>query len=410
MISGKNVFLTGPGGVGKSYLITHFVQEARKYKTVAVTALTGIAALNLKGSTLHSYTGIGLGKGSLESIVTKIRKKKYLRDRWKNVDILIIDEISMLSPQLFDKLETIGRVVRNNPRPFGGIQLILSGDFLQLPCIDTNDFCFSAEGWDRCIEQTFYLHKIIRQQELHFQDVLNRVRVGNVDDEAVDVLESRTGVELSNEDGILPTVLYSHNAQVDAKNNDELLSLPDNNLYEYEWDIQIYSTVPPAAVDVIRDHCEKWTPAVPNLILGVGAQVMLCANLDIDGGLANGSRGVVVGFSEDKPVVRFLNGRVLTITDFLWEIEENDKKLASVEQIPLKLAWACTLHKSQGQTLDYAILDLTRCFDYGQAYVGLSRVRSIDGLSIIGYNPNKIKAHPKAVEYYEKLLASQDEM
>ena len=160
ILQGDNIFVTGGGGTGKTVLINYFVKHYNN-KNIAVTSTTGTSAILIKGTTLHSYTGIGLGKGSMYSMLTKIKKKKYLRERWKRLDILIIDEISMLNPDLFDKLEEIARNIRRDERPFGGIQLILSGDFCQLPCIDSNNFCFEAKSWDKCIDQTIYLQGVL---------------------------------------------------------------------------------------------------------------------------------------------------------------------------------------------------------------------------------------------------------
>ena len=403
MVRGKNIFLTGPGGSGKSELIKMFVNMYQHTKKIALCSTTGTSALLIGGTTLHSYTGIGLGKGSVGAITTLIFKRSYLRKRWSELDILIIDEVSMLSPELFDKLEEIARVVRHNNLPFGGIQLILSGDFLQLPCIDSDDFCNESKSWGKCITDYVYLNEIIRQDNPEFQNCLNHIRIGEFPNEVKELIESRVGAELVNEFGIEPTKLYSLNYAVDYINNKALDKLAKNNLEfrEYEMEITMYGTVKNKMQT--EEKFKKFCTAPVLLQLCVGAQVMLLWNLDLPNQLANGSRGVVVGFTEDLPVVRFLNGIERIIDYNTWEMEEGDIKSMRAIQIPLKLAYAVSIHKIQGSSLDYAEIDLSEVFEYGQCYTALSRVRSLEGLSIIAIDWDKVKAHPKAIEFYRGL-------
>jgi ATP-dependent DNA helicase PIF1 len=347
--------------------------------------------------------GIGYGNGTVKSIVEKICSWSWLKKRWIELDCLFIDEISMMDPEVFDKLEEVARIVRRSVAPFGGIQIVLSGDFLQLPCVGSNNFCFEAKCWNKCITRTVYLNEIMRQGDNIFQEVLNKIRVGKIDTQVKKVLNSRIGVKLNNDYGIKPTGLYSHNSDVDLINDEELdiLASDGRQFYEYKMDTVVYSGVTnkTAALEKFKKYC-----TAPEILqLCVGAQVMLLKNLDIPNGLANGSRGVVTSFVSDIPKVRFLNGEERIIEQNVWEIEENDKKILRAQQIPLKVAYAISIHKSQGCSLDYAEIDLSCIFEYGQSYVALSRVKSLEGLSIIDINYDYIQAHPKATAYYESL-------
>jgi ATP-dependent DNA helicase PIF1 len=401
MASGKNIFLTGAAGVGKTQVLKLFIKVYKQTKIMGVTSTTGISALLFGGTTLHSFLGIGLGNGSVENICTKIFSRSYLNKRWRDLEVLVIDEISMLSPTLFDKLEEVARTVRRNLKPFGGIQLILSGDFCQLPCINSDNFCFEADSWDKCIDHTIYLTEIMRQKDIEFQECLNEVRIGKLSKTTKKLLKSRLNIKLTNEFGILPTRLYSTNRSVDSLNDTELDKLSETNVefFEYNMDIK-YAKKNEIAVDMYKKFCS----APETIQLCVGAQVMLLWNLDIEGGLVNGSRGIIINFVNNLPLVKFLNGREVVIDYHTWEHEENDKKILTVFQIPLKLAYALTIHRSQGCSLDYAEIDLSDCFSAGQSYVALSRVKNLEGLSIIGIDFDKIITHPKAVCFYDSYI------
>ena len=400
LVARESMFITGPAGVGKTTVIKLFVKAYQNDRKIAVTSTTGTSALLLNGTTLHSYLGIGYGNDSVDVMVNKIFMWKWLRKRWQDLECLFIDEISMLNPTLFDKLEETARIVRNNEEPFGGLQIVLSGDFLQLPCVGTDKFCFNALSWNKCIKKTVYLNEIIRQGDTTFQEVLNNIRIGNITEKVKEVLNSRIGIKLNNSYGIQPTKLYSKNRDVDIVNDKELdkLSMDGRQFYEYIMETSIF-TNNVGVLEKFKKYCT--TPEV--LQLCVGAQVMLLKNLDMANGLANGSRGVVSGFINDMPIVRFLNGEERVIDYNVWEIEENEKRLLRAQQIPLKVAYAISIHKSQGCSLDYAEIDLSDIFEYGQAYVALSRVKNLEGLSIISVDYECIKAHPSAVEYYKNL-------
>jgi ATP-dependent DNA helicase PIF1 len=402
--SGGNLFLTGPGGTGKSFVINTFVREINKSKIVAVTATTGTAAVLLNGTTLFSYLGIGLGTQTADLMIIQLQKKKNYLKRWIELDVLIIDEISMLSPELFDKLEVVARSLRRDSRPFGGIQLILSGDFFQLPNISQRDlFCFDATSWSSCIQKVIDLDFNFRQEEDDiFQQCLSDLRYGKLQAKTIDALKKRENVELKNEYGILPTKIYSLNVSVDEENESQINRL--NELHEglefYRYEIDIETT---RKVDMLEEKMKKVCNAPFVLELCVGAQVMLLFNMDIESKLVNGSRGVIIGFENNNPRVRFLSGMVRTITRKTYEVEENGKITVTAYQIPLKLAYATTIHKSQGCTIDYAEIDMKGIFEYGQGYTALSRVKSLAGLSIKNFNPKVIKTHPRVIEFYKNI-------
>jgi hypothetical protein len=285
-----------------------------------------------------------------------------------------------------------------------GNKRFLLGDFTithncQLPTIDSNKFCFESKSWNKCIDKIIYLKEIIRQTDPVFQNCLNNIRIGNITSEIEDILKSRIDINLTNNIGIKPTKIFSHNITVDRINNTELdkLSEDGREFREYEMEITTYTE------KVDSEKYKKSCNASENLQLCIRCQVMLLYNMDLQSGLVNGSRGIVINFFNDLPVIKFLNGQERIIDYYNWEIEENDKRVATITQIPLKVAFAISCHKSQGISLDYAEIDLSNVFEYGQAYVALSRVKTLEGLSIIGLDVTKIKAHPKAVEFYNNL-------
>ena len=403
---GKNIFLTGSAGHGKTYLIKKIFKDFKNKKNIGVTSTTGTSAILIGGTTLHSFLGIGLGKDDVSSLYIKIKRNKKVLERWMALDILIIDEISMLFCDLFDKLEHLARVIRQNHKPFGGIQLVLSGDYLQLPCIQSNLFCFDANCWKDCVEYTVNLTHNFRQSHYAFQKCLDEIRIGEVSDETLEILKSRVGVELKNDFGILPTKLYSLNKNVDDENSRELDNLciknPDLQFFEYNVDYKVHKKGLRDVEEKIRKNCN-----VPfNLQLCVGCQVMLLVNLDLNNQLCNGSRGVIVSFTTETnlPVVKFLNGLVRTIDYKTWEIDENGEKIVSYTQIPLKIAYAISIHKSQGISLDYLSLSCNGIFTPGQFYVALSRVRSLEGLSLTDFDPKYIITDERVKEFYRNLL------
>jgi ATP-dependent DNA helicase PIF1 len=421
ILRGKNILITAPAGAGKSTIIKKFYSDFNKNCNILITSTTGISSILIGGTTLHSALSIGLGHGSIEQTFERIKKNKIAFKTWKDLKVLIIDEVSMLHPDLFDKLEDLARLIRDNDLPFGGIQLVLSGDFLQLPVINSDTFCFESKAWSDCDIQTCLLTTIVRQKDPRFQDCLNAIRFGIVNEEVISLLRSRIGIE--KDDLILPTRLFSTNRNVEALNTFELYNLSrktGNPVYQYNMSFSHLKN----GIETKLDTLDKIPCLAEELLeLSLHAQVMLLVNLDLEGGLVNGSRGVVVGFDNDTPVIKFMNGRVLSISRYRWEFPNNklmkslyrervnhDEKII-IEQIPLKLAYAVTTHKCQGSTLDCAEIDLTNIFEHGQVYTALSRIKDVSGLYILKKKSiqdtlnaiiKNISAHPKALEFYSK--------
>lgn len=400
----KNVFITGPAGTGKSELLKQYYNRFKGVRSMGFTSTTGTSAIMIGGTTLHSFLGIGLGRDPIDNLHTMIVSNEKMSQRWRTLHALIIDEVSMLSPELFTKLETLARLIRFNDLPFGGIQIILTGDFLQLPCVGSDKFCFQCPAWDKCNINIVYLQKNFRQEDNVFQNCLNEVRYGNeyISDETREILESRINVTLSNDLGILPTKVYSLNKDVDYQNELELDKLAGENVEFYRYEIK-YTPKTKYAMKFSKEKLRKMCIAPETLEICVGAQVMLLYNIDVSLGLANGSRGVVTEFKDEYPVVRFLNGVTRPILTQEWKIEDHGQHILSIFQVPLRVAYACTCHKIQGITLDYAIVDLGNVFEYGQGYVALSRVRTLEGLSIKNLDFEKIMAHPDALNFYKEL-------
>ena len=417
--SGQSIFITGPGGTGKSYLIQaiyNLIPE-RTGKHVSVTAMTGCAALLLGryAKTLHSWAGVGLGRGSSAQLATQIRRSGWTLRRWLATDVLVIDEVSMLTSDLLEKLNEVAQIVRRDTRPMGGLQIVFVGDFYQLPPVVKADeegkreipFVFESPVWKEIAQRVITLKQIVRQADPQFQTVLNEARVGEVSEQSLDILRSRQGLKWQTE-LIRPTLLFTRRVEVDIVNDKNLRALTT------ERKIYVADTVF-APLDSLRglsketpeikravEKLDKDAPYVVELILAVGAQVMLLTNMDPQQGLVNGSRGVVVGFEGmGIPLVQFRHGQPIPIPTATWESEEIEG--LSRKQIPLRLAYAITIHKAQGATLDSALIDIgSNTFEYGQAYVALSRVKSLDSLYIWDVEPTAFRAHPKVKKFYEQ--------
>lgn len=426
---GFNVFLTGPAGTGKTHSINMFKSWCQDHnKKFAVTSTTGSSALLTGGRTIHSWAGIRYGDEDVDILIQNIRQDPKVLRRWRTTQILIIDEISMLSAEIFEKLNAIGQDIRYNTKPFGGMQIVLSGDFAQLPPVKSTRKCFNSPIWKSTIDVTIYFRKIVRQDDRKFQKLLCNVRLGILTPKHEKMLMDRVGQDLIttttiNGIPIKPTRLHSHKANVNSINETELQrckaagNLQEHRYHaEYKYINTISRSVSDKLQQLLRDNIDKNCPAESELVLVKGVQVMLTKNIWIEDGLANGSRGVVVDFqrsidepddSKLYPVVEFLNGIVRTVVPDKWEyiFEEAPEGKISVEkyQVPLLLAFATTIHKSQGMTIDLTEQDLSRCFDYGQAYTALSRVRDLSGLSLTNFSKKSIKADPEVVEYYSNL-------
>lgn len=396
---GNNVFITGPGGTGKTTLISKIVKHIGQFKRIGVTSTTGVSALLVGGTTLHSYLGIGVGAQDKEGLLKKVKAGRQ-KNRWTQTDMLIIDEVSMLSAELFDKLNYVAKNMRKSVLPFGGMQLVLSGDLCQLPFIGNNTkFCFESECWDECINETIYLSELLRQNNHEFKEILNRIRLGQHTRNDIKYIKNNS-CKTESDLKIPATKLFCKNVDVDEINLQNLYEIEANEIYKYEM-----KTKPEPGI-ILRPAFNpmKKCNAPDVLKLCVGAQVMLLYNKDVAAGLVNGSKGVVVRFEDTLPVVKFYHSQLtLKIGYKEWEIKDGSDIVATITQIPLKLAYAITVHKSQGITLDSAVIDLKDVFEYGQAYVALSRVRSLENLVIKNFTWLSFKAHPKAVTYYTKM-------
>ncbi|XP_071606535.1 ATP-dependent DNA helicase PIF1 [Heliangelus exortis] len=399
--SGKSIFFTGCAGTGKSFLLKKIVGSLPPKSTYA-TASTGVAACHIGGTTLHAFAGIGSGKAVLEQCI-QLAERPGVRQHWLACQHLIIDEISMVDGQFFDKLEAVARVVRNRDEPFGGIQLIICGDFLQLPPVckanEETKFCFQAKSWRKCIQINMELTEVRRQTDKTFVSLLNAVRLGRCTEEVTRLL-MQTATNRSERDGILATRLCTHKDDVEITNKKRLQQL--------QGEVHTFEALDsdPMLVKLIDAQC----PVGGRVELKLGAQVMLAKNLDVSQGLVNGARGVVVGFeSEEKglPKVRFLCGVTQVIKMEKWVFKGPSGVQLSRQQLPLKLAWAISIHKSQGMSLDCVEISLSRVFESGQAYVALSRARSLAGLRVLDFDPKVVRADPSVLQFYKQLRRHQ---
>lgn len=419
-LEGKNVFMSGPGGVGKSYLIKIIAQHAyRSGVGYQVCALTGCAAitLNCKAVTVHKFAGICLGNGTIESNVNKILGNKFACMAWRNVKLLIVDEVSMMSRKLFDMLDAIAKAVRKSSKAFGGIQMLFSGDMYQLPPVPTEgeptteQFCFESDNWFRTfsLEDHVSMQTIFRQTDEIFKQVLNQLRVGYVTPFCVEYLLQHTDKEYKGL--VLPVKLFPIRSRVDMINKLEYgrvqgveYTFKSERVYEsieLKSQVKLRMKYSEKEVNFLIDYVKTNMNAVDILKLKVGVQVMCVVNLDLDAGICNGSQGIVL--SVDIPLkivkVQFNNGVIKDITQYFFKSEELES--VGILQIPLIICYALTIHKAQGCTLDTAELDLgEKIFENGQIYVALSRVKSIDGVYIKAFDPKRVSANSKVIDFY----------
>lgn len=390
--TGANVFLTGEPGSGKTHTVNAFVAWLRSQGIEpAITASTGIAATHIHGMTIHAWSGIGVRTSLSEADVDQIASKEHVVRRIQKTTTLIIDEISMLSAPVLAMVDMVCREVKRNTLPFGGIQVVLVGDFFQLPPIgrgnDRPAFAFQSSVWEDLHPLICYLTEQHRQDDPRFLSVLSSIRAADPDPTTVSVIMSREA-EIEGFEEDVPR-LFTHNVDVDKLNQEQLAKLPGSPK-RYAMN----GTGAPPLIEALKRGCLS-----PELLeLKEGAVVMGTKNIPALG-LANGTLGTVISFERgtNYPVIETHDGRTITVAPVEWAVEEGGKARAKIAQVPLRLAWAITVHKSQGMSMDAAAIDLSRAFEYGQGYVALSRVRTLEGLHILGWSEQALIVHPLVV-------------
>lgn len=402
--TGANVFLTGEPGSGKTHTINLFVSYLRAHLIEpAITASTGIAATHIGGMTIHSWSGIGIKSRLSNYELDEISSNEYIVKRLRRAKILIIDEVSMLLPETLSSIDAISREVRQSREPFGGLQVIFVGDFFQLPPVTKRDeeeavqtamikevparFAYDSPAWARAKPLVCYLTEQYRQDDDNYLAVLSAIRHGVFGDEHLRRLESRkVGARGAPEQA---PKLFSHNIDVDRVNDEMLAQLPDASR-KFIMSARGRDRV----VETLKKSC--LSPEM--LALKIGAAVMFTKNNPKEG-FANGTLGTVSGFNRENnhPIVKTRGGRQIEVEPMDWMVEDNGKILGEISQLPLRLAWAITVHKSQGMSMDEAVMDLSRVFEFGQGYVALSRVRRLRGLYLLGWNERAFQVHPEAL-------------
>jgi ATP-dependent exoDNAse (exonuclease V) alpha subunit len=393
MKSGESVFLTGPAGSGKTYLLTKYIEYLKKNAVaVAVTASTGIAATHIGGRTIHSWCGMGIEEELTSQQLKALRKKDYLVKSVAFAKVLIIDEISMLGAKQLDLVDQICKTFKEDMRPFGGLQVIFCGDFFQLPPVKRNgkDGRFVTESyiWNNMDLKVCYLEEQHRQSDKKFLSVLRDIREDNVTDKTLSILRKRLDKPV--ESDIKPTKLHTHNLDVENYNLEELGKIKGSKLiFEMEAD---------GVVNLVQSLKKGYCLAPQMLGLKIGAIVMFVKN-NFNKGFVNGTLGKVVTFDIESgfPIVETFSGDLIIASPEEWVIEDGKEVIASVRQVPLRLAWAITVHKSQGMSLDAAVIDLRKTFEFGMGYVALSRVRSLSGMELIGFNELALRAKDEAI-------------
>jgi len=414
---GHNVFLTGPPGSGKTFLIEKYINYLKKKKVrIGITASTGIAATHINGITINSWSGLrviedGMQENQINSRIKSILQKKNLHARISKTRTLIIDEISMLDARYLDLVDRVCQAVKQNALPFGGLQILLSGDFFQLPPVSKGlikkEFAYFSSVWRKAALKICYLDEQHRHTDQNYIKILNAIRKNNIKRETLEALKSRMNQPINSP--LAATKLYTTNFQVDAINQYELSRLSGGK--------KVYK---------MNSGCKKGNEAIlrqlmsnsiiPQVLgLKKGAVVMFIKNNFDDSGVnryVNGTLGKVIGFTEETkyPIVKTADEREITAFPRKWSIEDDGVDLAWVNQIPLRLAWSITVHKSQGMSLDEAIIDLSNTFEYGMGYVALSRVCSLSGMCLLGLNRLAVQVNPEIVELDKKFIYESDKV
>ena len=437
-VKGENLFITGPGGTGKTHLIKHLIEFSTSIKKdIPVCAMTGCAAVLLEcnARTLHSWSGIKLAKGESSAVITSVLRNKHTVRRWQKAKGLILDEVSMLSKKIFEIIEKLARAIKKDTRPFGGMQVVFTGDFFQLPPVgtsgeeDTSQFCFESSKWNTVFksENHIELTTMFRQTDSVYIDILQQIRRGYLNEDKQAILEKYVKRNYDSEltNGCVPTKLFPLRSKTDFVNTMMFKRLNEKEyvseaIRKTDCTTQMDSTKPLSfeTIRKCRDLSENETkyeldllmnsiPSAQVLRLKKGAAVMCTVNLDMDNSICNGSQGVITDIKELAdgsilPIVKFANGVEKTIQLHHWQSEEYP--CLAIGQYPLCLAWALTIHKIQGATLNMAEMDIGQSiFEYGQSYVALSRIRSLDGLYLSAFNSKKIGANPKVSEFYNTI-------
>ena len=395
VVGGKNIFLTGPAGTGKSYVISEIKQWATKNnKRFAITALTGCAAVLINGKTLHSTLGLGIGDKPIDMIIHKMKRcNKTQFTRLQSLDLLVIDEVSMMSDELLEKASNLLCVIRNNANPFGGLQVIFAGDMCQLGPI-TGKWCFLSPLWGVTVQEMHTLTSVVRQSgDKVFLQILHYLRKGKCTKKILDKLLACQNNRFN--EGIKPTRLFAKRANVEHINQKEYNVLLEAGAIE-----NVYRTRATSSIPHRIDASMTWAKNVGiplDIKLCIGAQVVVTSNIDQDNGIINGTRGVVVDVGPE-PTICLLDGRHVTIK---MKKTKDDTETLEVEYIPLKYAWSVTVHSAQGMTLDAAEIDLGRSiFAHGQAYTALSRVKNLKSVRIINIDPHSFILDSRVKQMY----------
>ncbi|MFT5824194.1 MAG: ATP-dependent exoDNAse (exonuclease V) alpha subunit [Crocinitomix sp.] len=407
--SGRNIFLTGSAGTGKTYVLNQFIKHLKDAKVeVAVTASTGIAATHILGVTIHSWAGIGIKQKISEKDLAYLKKQKAIRTKFNKTKVLIIDEISMLHKDQLNSIHHVLSYCMDSNAAFGGVQIVLCGDFFQLPPIgdyrekSRDKFAFMSDAWQFGDMVVCYLTEQFRQTKNQLNQILEEIRSGGVSQNAIDALNGAKSTRFS--EGIEPTMLYTHNKDVDFINNEHLAKLPGKSRY-----FKAKTKGEKAMTDLLK----RSVLTQDDMALRIGAKVMFVKN-NPERDFINGTLGEIIDYTSlGFPLVKTLDGNKITASTEEWTItNENGQTIASYQQIPLRLAWAITVHKSQGMTLDAAELDLSKTFERGQGYVALSRLRNLERLRLLGFNNTALQVDPlalKADSRFQELSDLNDE-
>ncbi|MFA6269812.1 MAG: helix-turn-helix domain-containing protein [Candidatus Paceibacterota bacterium] len=392
--TGRNVFLTGAAGSGKTHILREYINYLRDLNAqIGITASTGIAATHMGGTTIHSWSGVGIRDNLSKSDIEEIAEKKHIKKNISEAKVLVIDEISMLHHFRLDLIEKIIKKIKNSDEPFGGMQVVFCGDFFQLPPVRKSFepevfFAYHSETWKKLDLKICYLSEQHRQNDLEYLKILNAVRDAKVSNEILEILNTRFNKKPEFE----PTKLYSHNRDVNSENETELEKI-SGKVFEYE----MQEKGRPYMIENLQKSC-----LAPKILrLKVGAKIMFVKN-NFEEGFVNGTLGVVVKCTHDEIHVKTVSGKVIEVEQESWRIEEEGKSKAEITQYPLRLAWAITVHKSQGMSLDSAEIDLSASFERGMGYVALSRVRSLAGLFLKGLNEMALKVNEEVLEFDKK--------